>query len=259
MDDTDTEECESNCQATAATISERADCADVRTRTLGLTPMDGVPLPCPRGQFRRQERLVGSSNAATTACSRTQTPGDGTPATPAALTVTAGDEDRARSLRSTSSLRSSLGGVRSLRRGIHRSSATRFSTDKKPSTTLSQTTLPLYSALGRRNHSVSDLAAGRLPTNPRRLAWQRKVRIPRARRQRHRRKRLDGTSCRVTVIPTLPIQQKSGRRASRMLTARSLGKSEIFLEWTVPASNGNRISDYDLQRWDGETETWARC
>ena len=34
------------------------------------------------------------------------------------------------------------------------------------------------------------------------------------------------------------------------LTARSLGKTEIFLEWTAPASNGSPITDYDLQRWD---------
>ena len=34
------------------------------------------------------------------------------------------------------------------------------------------------------------------------------------------------------------------------LTARSLGKTEIFLEWTAPASNGSPITDYDLQRWE---------
>ena len=34
-----------------------------------------------------------------------------------------------------------------------------------------------------------------------------------------------------------------------MLTATPAGKNEIFLQWTVPADNGNDIDDYDLQRW----------
>ena len=40
-----------------------------------------------------------------------------------------------------------------------------------------------------------------------------------------------------------------------VLTARSNGKNEILLEWTVPAGNGSTITDYDLQRWDPGTNT----
>ncbi len=39
------------------------------------------------------------------------------------------------------------------------------------------------------------------------------------------------------------------------LEATSNGKTEILLEWTVPASNGMPITDYDVQRWDPAADT----
>ena len=49
----------------------------------------------------------------------------------------------------------------------------------------------------------------------------------------------------TTATPEMPV-----------LTARSGGQSTIILEWTMPNNNGASITDYDLQRWNNETDAW---
>ena len=41
-----------------------------------------------------------------------------------------------------------------------------------------------------------------------------------------------------------------------VLTAMALGTDSIRLTWTTPAANGMDITDYNLQKWDSDTNAW---
>ena len=168
---------------------ERADCADgVQECWPHWQPADVYHYRVRAVNSAGKGHLVGRSNG-----NNRNEPAEQPPRAPRAHPTAPTDLRRGRWAESP------LVGPRPRRPGyIHRSSATSFSTgrNRKPITDKSPAHDDALTAWARRDHCLPEPAAGHY-LQPQRLAWRcnAKVRIPRARRQRHRRRRL------VLVVP----------------------------------------------------------
>ena len=162
---------------------ERADCADV-VQECWPHAWNDVPLPCPRGQLRRRWRLVGQQ-----ICNDRVQPMK-PPRAPRTLRILHWGRDDRKQNRFLDRARRRRGYVADhpLRASVPAGSISRIRRRCPRSGT---TMIP---GLGRRDHCLPSSPPLAYYLRPQRLAWRRMVRIPRARRQRLRRRRLVDTT-----------------------------------------------------------------